>query len=70
MEDNVKATPKNNYSEYLKQYIKDNCISVCIRLNNKYDKDIIDFLQDKKKSTVIKLAIRYFMKHGADKYEF
>lgn len=36
--------------------------AVCLRLNEKYDADIIQFLADKKKQTLIKRLIRAHMR--------
>lgn len=53
------AKTKKAYIDYISQYNRENTVAVCLRLNKKYDGDIIDRLsQQRSKAGYIKELIR------------
>ena len=54
-------------SEAKKRWIKENSKIVTIKMMNKGDKDIMDYLEDKPTATTIKAALREYMQNHPDK---
>ena len=44
-----------------KRWMKENTTIIAAKLNNRGDKDILDYLSDKATATIIKAAIREYM---------
>ena len=57
------AKTKKKYIDYISAYNRENTVAVCLRLNKKYDGDIINHLQrQRSKAGYIKELIRNDMK--------
>jgi uncharacterized protein (DUF4415 family) len=62
MEDNTMAEPKSQ-----KRWMKENSKMVTVKLMNKGDADLIEYLDGKAKATVIKAALReYIQNHSRE----
>lgn len=53
-------------SEAKRKWMKENTVIVAAKLYRKNDMDILDYLQDKQTATVIKAALREYMKNHPD----
>lgn len=57
-------------SKAKKDWMKANTTMVTVKMVNKSDADILKYLKDKAKATVIKAALREYMEHHPKKREF
>lgn len=53
-------------SEAHKKWVKENTVMVSVRLQKSTDKDILDYLSNKSNQTVIKLALREYIKNHSE----
>lgn len=56
-------------SEAKKKWIRENSTIISIKYMNRSDADILDFLEGKPKATIIKAALREYMKNHPEQGE-
>ena len=54
-------------SEAKKKWMRENTTMVTVKMTNKGDADLLQYLEGKQKATIIKAALREYMKnHGGE----
>ena len=53
-------------TEKRKEWLKENTVFIGLRLQKSTDADILSYLEDKPKQTVIKAALKEYMKNHKD----
>ena len=59
---------RKNQLKYIQQYDKEHYYRLLVKFRHDTDKDILDFMEQcgKRKGTILKEALRFYIKHNSD----